>query len=187
MRVWASIGLLLAGLVPVFGQENASNSSPDLREMQKRTAAQAARIKAQNEEMRARNDKMDEQMAQTLKQSNPQMYEAWEAQRQERKRVQKTIEAFRAGRIDENAARERLRPDVQRESQGFLQNLDQTIADQEKKVAALKSVRANPDQFVQQRIDAMLGKGVDPFARIGPIMPSVRTPPRATAPADQQQ
>lgn len=183
MRVWALMILLLSGL-PVFGQQDQSMTPLNNAEARQRTEAQLRRVRAQFEEIRAQSDKEERKLLESIEQTNPELYQQLEEQRQERKRIQQVIKDYRAGRLDEQTARDRLRPDVKQQMQGYLQNLDKTIAAEERRLAELRRQKNDPDRVVEQRISAMLGKGQDPTLIANPMMPN---PPRATAPTDQQQ
>ncbi len=179
-RFFFVVGLTaLAGAAFAQQQQGVPQGGMDPTELQKKVQEQIKKVQLQNTRIKAQNEAIGNQIGRTLKESDPKFYAAYEKQESESRQARQTIKDFREGKIDEETARRQLRPYVKNESSVFIKNIDKTIAQSEKRLADLKRMRDDPDLLIDRRVDAMLGKGQDPAALMGPMMaPSLPNIPK---------
>ncbi|MBI4370873.1 MAG: hypothetical protein HY552_01100 [Elusimicrobia bacterium] len=146
----ASKALLLAG---VFAAAGPVRSQEPARPPDAGTARRADPEAAVRAEMELRR----RQQLERLKASDPAAYAALQEDLRAQEEIQKILARAGSGALSPAAAKAALRPLVKSQMQSELAGLDERIGRLERRLADLKKAKKDPDSFVDQRVESMLG------------------------------
>jgi len=127
----------------------AACAQDDSREQQKKAARELAAVEAEMQQQ-------EEMMLESLKMNSPELYQKRVQERETQKKIDKTMESFRNGTISKAEAESRLYPLIKNQSQDYLDSLGAQIQSLEAQIERLRAAKKNPDEFVRQRVRAML-------------------------------
>lgn len=146
---WAcGFGLALAGSA-LADEPSEPPKPPDLEEMHQNVR------KAQEEAEQRRKQDLER-----LKELNPEAYQAQLKAQERQAQIGQVMSAYQQQKITAEDAERRLTPLIRQEVQQELAGLDDQIRMTEKKLAALRRAKGNPNALVKKRVDQMLGRSM---------------------------
>lgn len=95
-----------------------------------------------------------------LKKSNPKMYQKMLRSKEISTNIQKIIASYQKKELSLEQAKKRLYPFVKENLKDRLDDLDNQIAELEKKLVDLKKAKSNPSLMIEKEIEMILGIGV---------------------------
>ena len=114
--------------------------------------------KQKMDKMRQDIEKHHQDELETLKKTNPQLYQKKKNDIENKAKIKAIVASFREGKISSSQAESQLSPLVKQQMQDYIKSLDDRIARLQKKLDFYKKAKVNPDLLIKKRIDELLGK-----------------------------
>jgi len=99
-----------------------------------------------------------QQELESLKKTNPKLYQQKKDALDRQKQINAIVINFRQGKISAAKAKNQLLPLLKQDVEDFMNRLDSQIKILEIRIAELKKVKINPDSLLQERLNQLLGQ-----------------------------
>ena len=166
-RIFLWIAVVCLALAGAAQAENlpTRNRTPERDRKEIPGNAGAFDMEKMQEQMQKSQQNLQKQQKEQLEQfkrMDPKTYEAQKKLMARQEQISQILSAYNQKSISADDAERRLTPLVREEVQQQTAGMDNQIWELERKLAALKKAKSNPNELVKKRVDQMLGRGGPP-------------------------
>lgn len=158
--LWLIFVALQLVTCPILAEEVRDSSvRQQAKAMPAQNTMQLRKIQEQMQKYQEQVQKQLDASMETLKTTNPKMYQQLKAQNAAQQEISRIISAYRQKKLSASETEKRLYPLVKAQLGDQLATIDQQIALAKKQLIELEAMKRDPDLAVKKQINYLLGRG----------------------------